>query len=98
MKNRKNRAGQNRVFGKIIVLLVPALVMVGMAMMPVLARGGSHHGRDGDRHRGHYRHYRYYRPGYHPPPGYYAPPPPSVVYAPPPPPPGITFVFPIRIR
>ncbi len=99
MKNRSKWAGNVRAAAKIAMCLALAVIMVGMAVTPVLARDGDwNRGRDRNyRHDRPYRHDRYYRPGpgYYPPPRYYAPPPP-VVYAPPPPPPGITFVFPLR--
>jgi hypothetical protein len=97
---KPDRWGQNiRTIARTISIFVLAVIIVGISMTTVLAKGG-------DRHHGygkHYRHGKYYvhrrHPGhnvyYHPVPVY---PPPPVVYAPPPPPPGISVVFPITIR
>ena len=100
MRTSNTRAGKfHPAFGKIVMVLVFALLIGGMTIAPSFARDGRYYGRGGH---GYYRGggYGYYGGpaygyGYYPP--VYAPPP--VVYAPEPyQSPGISLVFPIHIR
>jgi hypothetical protein len=103
MKTSNMRARKfSSIIGKIVMAVVLASMIGGMAIAPAFARDGDR--RDGYRDRGRYEHGRYEhgRRYYQPRPYYYPPPvyaPPPVVYAPAPyQSPGITLVVPFHIR
>ena len=102
MKTSNARAGKFRwAIGRIVIVLVFALLIGGMTIAPSFAR-------DGRYYHGRYYGHPYYRGGYgyYGGPvygyGYYPPvyPPPPVVYPPvaPYPSPGVTLVFPFHVR